>query len=353
MGIYVLNGLNGVIDIVNEYASSIWTVQFYGQNDFQLVVPVGKKTMSDFQLGRLLVREEDITANGYKNVMIIEGLQMDFDADKGWMLTATGRGLKSILARRIVWGQATMSGKVETSIRSIITDNVISPSLTNRTIDDFVLDSAKNFPEEADIQLFGENIAEWLESVCMEYGYGWDVEIINSKYTFKLYKGTDRSYNQSSVPPVVFSPDFDNLLSSQYKFNRADYKNAALVGGEGEGTSKTTVSVGGAQGLSRYEAYIDGSSVSSNGEIITLATYKELLKTYGREQLTHTSYEANFSGSIDSHGMFEINSDYFLGDIVEVDNGIGVTATARISEIIYAEDTNGTSTVPTFTEWEV
>ena len=353
MGIYVLDGLNGVIDIVNDYASNIWTVQFYDMNDFQIVVPVGKNTLVDFQIGRLLVREEDVTSNGYKNVMIVESLQMDYDVDKGWMLTASGRGLKSLLARRIVWGQATLSGKVETSIRTIITDNVISPSLSNRTISDFILGASNNFPEEADIQLFGENIAEWLGSVCKEYGYGWDVEIVNSKYVFKLYKGKDRSYNQSTVPPVVFSPDFDNLLTSQYKLNRADYKNAALVGGEGEGTSKTTVSVGGAQGLSRYEAYIDGSSVSSNGEIITIDTYKELLKTYGREQLTHTSYEANFSGSIDPHGMYEINNDYFLGDIIEVDNGIGITATARISEIIYAEDTNGTTVVPTFTEWEV
>lgn len=353
MGVYVLNGLNGVIDVINNYESCIWNVQFWGQNDFQLIAPVQGINLSSLELGRLLCREEDVTATGYKNVMIIESITINFDADKGWTLTVSGKGLKSILARRIVWGQTTMSGTVEDAIRQIITENIISPSISNRAIADFVLGAAQSFPETSDIQLFGENIAEWLEQVCESFGYGWDVEIINSKYTFKLYKGTDRTAAQNVNSPVVFSPDFDNLLTSEYSYNKAEFKNAALVGGEGEGTSQRCASVGGAAGLKRYEAYVDGSSVSSNGEIITPEQYIELLKSYGREQLTASRYDAKFSATIDPNGMFKINQDFFLGDLVNVNNGVGISATTRITEIIYSTDVNGISVVPTFTEMEV
>jgi hypothetical protein len=353
MGVYILDGLNGAVDLVNNYESIIWTVQYYGLNDFQIVVPMDANTLQNFQLGRLLAREEDARANGYTNVMMVEKITITSDIDKGWMMTVTGSGLKSILKRRIIWEQITSSGTVENIIRKVLKDNVTEPDDANRTITDFVLGSAIGFTETTDIQLFGENIGEWLPTICESFGFGWDVEIVNSKYRFKLYKGTDRTYNQSVVAPVVFSPEFDNLLTSEYTYNKADYKNAALIGGEGEGTSQRTASIGTASGMNRYELYVDGSSVSSNGEIITEEQYEELLKSYGREQLTEASYDATFSGDIEPNGLYKINQDYFLGDLVEVENGVGVSATTRITEIIYASDSNGESVVPTFSEMEV
>lgn len=353
MDIYVIDGLNGVVDLISTYESMIWTVQYFSKNEFQLILAADSDVINALQVGRYLCRADDATADSFKNVMIIENIKLDFDSEKGWILTVTGNGLKSILGRRVVWQQTTMTGTVENAIRQVINDNVISPSNTARSIANFQLDAAQGYADTADIQLFGENIADWIETTCQTYGYGWDVIIQNSKYVFQLYKGTDRSFDQSDVPPVVFSPEYDNLLSSSYSYNQTDYKNAALIGGEGEGTSKRTATIGTAAGLDRYEAYIDGSSVSSNGEIITVEQYTALLENYGQEQLTDTAFNEKFSGNIDPNGMYKLNQDYFLGDVVQIDNENGISATTRIIEIIYAIDENGASVVPTFTEWEV
>ena len=354
MDIFVLNGLNGVADIISSYQSCIWNVQYFGQNDFQLVVNASTQNVNMLKPGAYLVRDEDITEDGFTNIMVIQNYQLDFDTEKGWLLTLTGKGLKNdLLKRRIVWSQTNLTGLAEVGIRQVITENVISPSDSNRQIDGLVLDELQGFTETIEIQLLGENIADWLEEICTTYEYGWDVYINNGQYVFKLYKGTDRTYDQSEVTPVVFSPEFDNLLSSSYKYDMGNYKNAALIGGEGEGTAQRTATIGTATGLSRYEAYIDGGSVSSNGEIITVETYTKMLQEYGQTQLDQTAYTESFSGEIDPAGLYEINQDYFLGDIVQIQNEKGIQATPRIIEIIYAEDENGSSVVPTFSKWEV
>ena len=349
--IYIMDGLKGITDFVEVYQSNIWNVQYFGQSDFQLITTATEENINKLAVGRYLVREEDMN-DGFQNVMVIEGQKLEYDSDIGWMLTVTGRGLKSIVGRRIVWKQTTMSGTFERAVRQIINDNIINPEDAKRRITNFTMEAEKGYTDTADVQLLGENIADWLASSCESYGYGWDVYIKDGRYVFRLYKGEDRSYNQDVNTPVVFSEEYDNLLQSNYTHDREGYVNAALIGGEGEGVNKRTATIGDTEDLGRYERYIDGSSVSSNGAIITVEQYMKLLEDYGKDQLKATDV-TKFSGEILPDGIFKINEDYFLGDIVQIDTKRGITATPRIIEIIYAEDTNGFSVVPTFSEWEV
>ena len=187
MDIYVLNGLNGVADLISTFQSAIWNVQYFGQNDFQLVVNASTPNVSMLQPGAYLVRDEDITEDGFTNVMVIQNYQLDFDTEKGWLLTLTGKGLKNdLLKRRVVWSQTNLTGLAEVGIRQVITDNIISPTDSDRAIANFTLDELQGFTDTIDIQLLGENIATWLEEICTTYGYGWDVYIKNGKYVFKL-----------------------------------------------------------------------------------------------------------------------------------------------------------------------
>lgn len=350
MDIYVLDGLNGVKDILENFKSSIWDVQYNGTNDFQLIAPATEKNLSLLTYGAYLVREEDVSENGFQNVMVCENIQIDISFEEGWLVTVSGRGLKSILERRIVWGQKNISGRAESSIRSLVTSEVISPSIAARAIPNFILGTDKGLQKTLETQLFGENLAEWIQEACQLLGYGWDVSISSGKYVFQIYEGTNRSTGASRV---IFSPTFDNLLSSSYQNNREAFQNAALIGGEGEGTAKRTADVGTASGLDRFEAYVDGSSVSSNGEIITEETYINMLKGYGETQLSQKRFSEKFEGEVEPAGIFKLNEDYFLGDLVLVENELGITAVSRINEIILAEDENGSSVVPTFSEWEV
>lgn len=353
MIVYVIGSDRKIFDLVDVFESLIWNVQFWDKCDFEMTVPATAENIDLLQVGRALVREVDVSDAGYKNVMVIESRNLSFDADTGWLLKITGGGLKKIIGQRIVWAQTNLTGTVEAGIRQVITENAISPTLSARQIPNLILAPAAGITDTFDVQLFGDNIADWLTTICPMYGIGWDIYISAAgTYVFELKKGTDRSYDQTAVPYVVFSPEYDNLLSSSYSYSKADYKNAALVGGEGEGTDQRTATVGTATGLDRFETYIDGGSVSSNGEIITLEQYIKLLESYGQEQLVGTAFNEKFEGEIDPYGLFVLGRDFFLGDIVQIVNDHGLRAKTRVVEIIYSEDRDGSAYIPTFTEWE-
>lgn len=343
--------LTGITDVIDVFESVIWNMQFYGPGDLELVVPATEKNLSILKEGVFLVRDEDVHPDGFDNVMRIEGINLSFKVEEGWVLTVTGKSLKHMTSQRVIWSQTNLSGSVEMGIRQVLTENIINPADPARAIPNFILEDANGFPETFEAQLLGENIAEWLEETCKSFGYGWDVTIRNGKYVFSLKKGEDRTTNQNVNVPVVFSPEYDNLITSDYSYDLGEFKNAALVGGEGEGANQRTASVGTASGLDRYEAFIDGSSVSSNGEIITPEQYIALLENYGQEQLNQTFTVEKTEGSVIPNGMYVLNEDYFLGDLVSIKNGF-IEAQTRVIEIIYSEDENGWALTPTFSSWE-
>lgn len=353
MDIYVLDEKAEIIDIVDVFQSVIWTVQYYSQGDFELIVPATKKNIDLMQKDRLLCRDKDITKDTFKNVMVIEDIKIESDWEEGDKLTVSGKSLKSIVGRRVVWKQTNLTGNLEAGIRYVLNENVIDPEEESRKIANVELDEVAGITDTIDAQLLGDNIAEWIESICSTHEIGWDMYVRSKKYIFRLYKGTDRTYNQTEVPAVVFSDEYDNLLESIYTYERGDYKNAALIGGEGEGVNQRTTTIGEATGLQRYETYIDGSSVSSNGAIITEEQYYKLLQDYGKEQLNEVSDTESFEGNVVSDGNYKLNQDYFLGDLVQVKNEFGIEATPRIIEIIESEDEKGTAIVPKFSTWEV
>lgn len=353
MDIYVLDEKAEILDIVDVFQSVIWTVQYYSQGDFELIVPATKKNIDLMQKDRLLCRDKDITKDTFKNVMVIEDIKIESDWEEGDKLTVSGKSLKSIVGRRVVWKQTNLTGNLEAGIRYVLNENVIDPEKESRKIANVELDEVAGITDTIDAQLLGNNIAEWIESICSTHEIGWDMYVRSKKYIFRLYKGTDRTYNQTEVPAVVFSDEYDNLLESIYTYERGDYKNAALIGGEGEGVNQRTTTIGEATGLQRYETYIDGSSVSSNGAIITEEQYYKLLQDYGKEQLNEVSDTESFEGNVVSDGNYKLNQDYFLGDLVQVKNEFGIEATPRIIEIIESEDEKGTAIVPKFSTWEV
>ena len=177
----------------------------------------------------------------------------------------------------------------------------------------------------------------------------------NGKMLIELYKGENRSYSQTKNPYVTFSPDFDNLLSTDYQFDKRNYKNVALVAGEGEGLDRKTVAVGTASGLDRYELYVDSRNSSSNDGEITETEYNNILVEEGNEVLKEDGniITENIEGQIEPLGNYVFNVDYFLGDVVEVVNEYGIETTPRIIEVIESEDETGSTTIPTFSTWEV
>ena len=90
-------------------------------------------------------------------------------------------------------------------------------------------------------QITGDNLLEVVQELCKTYGYGFKITMNDSGLLeFVLYKGVDRSYKQNENPYIVFSSEFDNLINTEYEYDKTNHRNVALIGGEGEGKTENT-----------------------------------------------------------------------------------------------------------------
>lgn len=348
MLIYVLDTNLTRVGVIDVMSSIIWTNRYYTYGDFELYISATPENLALLRENYYLIRD------GYEtNAMIIKKIEITTDVETGNYITVTGQCLKSILYQRIIWNMTSLSGKVESCISRLLTENAINPEITDRKINNLVNANTLTTAYSMTAQYTGKNLGETIAEICQNYGIGWDIQLNLDKkqFNFVLYKGTDRSYDQSIIPPVVFSNEFENLLRTTYTFDTTNYKNVAKVAGEGEGINRRVVTVGSASGLNRYEEYVDAKDVNSNNGQITDAEYNKQLIERGNEKLAELDYTENFEGEVETNYTYKFDQDYFIGDIVEVVNEYGIAASTRILEVIQCEDESGIYTIPTFSNY--
>lgn len=200
-------------------------------------------------------------------------------------------------------------------------------------------------PPQISVQLYGENLGEWCETIASEYGLGWGISLYENIMYFVFVVGTDRHTT------VEFSPELDNLKNAEYARDLSIYRNAGLATGEGEGYQQTVEDIGTASGAARYEEYI--ATGLTKAETTSDATYKKQVKQAGKSEITKLKKHETIEGEIDTDGVYKIGQDFNLGDIVAVKLSQGITATTRLTEILYSDEADGTKVTGTFEEWEV
>ena len=354
--IYVLNQnfeLQGVID---DYVSIIWRPSYSEVGDFEIYLGVNDKAIALLQRNYYVVRSSDITVENdvvsYEKVMVIKNIQITTDIENGNYLTVTGRELKYLLHQRIVWKQTNLTGKAENAIRRLVNENAIAPTDNKRIIPNLTLGALAGLTDTIDKQVTGEYLDEAINEICTTYNYGWDIVVINSTMVLIIYSGTDRSYNQSERPYVVFSNNFENLYNTNYQLSTESYANTTLIGGEGEGSQRIYTTVNNSvSGLERYETFTDARDVSQNkgtDDEIDTTTYLNMLAERGRENLASLAYTEGFSGEVLSDVAFKYGEDFFIGDIVTVINEYGIQKNVRVLSAIESEDSTGVKLLPQF-----
>lgn len=345
MEFYVVNGNLDVVGIVDSYASAIWTERYCESGDFELYLPATSEMLSLLQKHCFLVRMDDP-----EKAMVIESVKVSTSAENGNYLTVTGRSLSSILSRRIVWTQTTYAGELEKAVRRIVSDSFINPDLSLRAVSQMALGTEGGFSEEVKAQFSGESVEEAIQALCNPYklGYRLKMDLANKRFLFELYEGEDRSFDQSDNPYVVFSNDFENLLSTNYSNSDEKFKNVAKVLGEGQGVARQSTIVGSATGLERYETFVNASGQSANEGELDENTYASLLAQKGAEQLAKLSTTEKIDSEVVPNHTFVLNRDYFLGDVVEVVNEYGIEMTPRVVEVIESQSASGYTCIPTF-----
>lgn len=349
MQFYLLDTELNIIKVIDTFKSVIWTTRYYASGDFELYIPATQEMIDLFKRDYYVVRDDDTT-----QAMIIQNIQITTDVEEGNYLIITGKSLKSILGRRIVWRQTIINGRVESGIRTLVNKNAINPDEPERKIDNLILGAELGLADKMKSQYTGNNLEETIQGICKTYKLGYDVmlDLEKKQFIFILYKGADRSYNQTANPYVVFSNDYENLLRTNYVTNSENYKNVAKIAGEGEGNARKTTSVGTASGLNRYEIFVDARDLSTNEGEVDELTYLSLLGERGLAALAEATISEGMEGEVESNHTYKLNEDYFLGDVVEVVNEYGIAMTPRVIEVIESEDDTGHYTIPTFSTGE-
>lgn len=348
MDLYVLTPEYQLIDIIDNYCSIIWTRRFRDVGDFELYVPATSHYIEILKADNVIIRNDD------DMICIIEKIVLSTSEESGNYLTVTGRSVESLLERRIVWGQTILSGTAENAIRKLITDNAFSPEIDGRRIPNFLLGPSNNFTETINMQMTGDNLLEAVKEICTTYNYGFKITLdkLTNVIVFNIYKGTDRSTGQNSVPFVMFSPSYDNLISTEYVYDKSKLKNVAYVAGEGEGKNRKSQTIGTAKWLDRYELFVDAKNISSNDGEISEEEYNLQLCEKGKEALGDKNETTAFSGQIVSTELYIYKTHFFVGDFVQIESNYGISAKAQILEIVECEDENGYSCLPTLSTGE-
>lgn len=326
MNLLVLDKNLKVVAILDSYNSLIWTDRFQEAGDFEICRPMERSILDYLKKDYYLWRKDS------EHVMIIEKILIESDAEDGDRLTVTGRSLESILDRRVIWGLKSLSGSFQDAVEELLNDCIISPSKPERKIDNFIFEKSTDpaiTQLKIEVQYTGDNLYDVIVALCKERGIGFKITLNSlNQFVFKLYAGADRSYGQFENPYVIFSPNFDNIIDSNYLEEKSSLKNVTLVGGEGEGAERRYTAVGNTSGLERRELFTDARDVSSDCD----------------EPLTESFDFAQYAGQVfDNASKTFVSHTYFNSAMVNVSDYAGRTISITIPKY-----TNADGSVPKY-----
>lgn len=342
MELYIFDRALNFKGIIDNFTSLRWVRRYSKTGEFELHCALAAESLSLLQRESIIYKKDDVEA-GY-----IEYRNLKQDHDGKEILVVKGKFLTGYLNRRIIWGTEILNTTAEIAMRELVNKNAISPTDVNRVVSNLMLGTLNNFSSNVNYQVSYKNLAEELENLSnvSDLGHRVNFDITNRKLIFDVYKGLDRSVNQSDNPRAIFSKEFENVLEQEYVDSLNNYKNVCLVGGIGEGTARKFVTIGNSIGLDRFEVFNDqkglSNTIDDNGTTTTMADtdYNNLLINEGNKTLAETKEVQTFDSKINLNSNLKYKTDFDLGDIVTcVSKKWDLILDTRITEIeeIYEE----------------
>lgn len=373
MELKIFNRNLELIGIIDNFTSLIWTRKYFKPGEFHLVAPLTVDTINLLKRENIIYKGSGDTEAGY-----IETVNISLNTSGEEIMTIHGKFITNYLERRIVWGNDNVNSTSEVAMRSLIDKNAITCP-TERIIPNLKLGALKGYTETVKKSVSDKNLIEAVQEIAetSQLGYKNTLDYINKKILFEVYKGVDRTVNQSLIAPCIFSRDFENILEQEYTDSLNNFRNVTLVAGAGEGAARKRTSVGFATGLDRFELFTDARDISDKktismpkidedtGEYVvdeegntvyedtevemSDSEYLPLLKQRGNEKLAECEEIKTFESKINTKGNNIYKVDYDLGDIVTVmDKKWGLTIDTRITEIEEVYESGKVEINPTF-----
>lgn len=329
---------------INHFTSLIWPDKFNGYATFELNAPVTPEN-------KVLLKKDNILWCGGDNACKIEIIYSDTNENGEKIFKVKGRTLELILTTRIIWGTYNCVGKhSSTAMYEIVNNQCVNPLDSYRKIPFLECANDEQLGKIISFQKTGGEVYDAIESIAKDSDLGFDIlfKPKEKKLVFKVTEGIDRtiatqSNNGSKL--VIFSTEFDDILSSSYYTNNQDVKTLAYVAGAGEGDERRHIISGNAatKGFSRKELYVDARDIqklitNEDGTTTEIVDddYNDLLNDRGTEKLAVCDLVESFEAKMRVVGdiQYIYGIDYFKGDKVIVqDEELGIQVIAKIAEV--------------------
>jgi hypothetical protein len=370
MDIFILDEEIRPIDVVDEYISLTWTERWDEMGDFELI------TLSTPSNKRRFFPDVQICIPQSRHVMVVESVEETMDVDNGSVLKIKGRDLLCVAEKRLAVSKNPITGEILPSwnhsgwspkdlilrkfsavcFESTIDADDDIPFLQDPELEESLY-PADTIPEPAPGGIEWAQKPMTLYAAMKEISDAYDLGFrlyrnpSESKLYFNVSVGSDRTSVQTIVPPVIFSQDMANLIDTTEFIDYSKHYNVVHViyfhkdAFDNDVTTSVLVSAAEiALSTGGFHRKVKLLSITQIPEEIV--DIEEYLTQLGNEELTKSRPIDVYDGEVAKNATYVYETDYYLGDILEVRGNSGGTAYMRVVEQIFKSDSTGDSAYP-------
>lgn len=354
MEFYTLDSLTRREYIIGRFESFIWSERFSSYGDFELVIPSTPDNRQKLAVGTMLACSESFF------IMTVTTIE-DQDTDDGQsMLKVTGVSLEQQLEDRIAAAALTdtvtnpkwiLTGTPADICRQIYREICYDGALNVQDIFPLITptyttgDTNPEPPDVITVELELQSVYAAIKTLADRWSLGFRMarnEFADPVY-FDIYTGNDRTSRQTDFPPVIFSPELENLKNTTQLKSSANYKNCAYVfSPEGFELVYPDDIAADSTGFDRHVLMINMTDIEVGDPDASL---KMIYKGY--EELEKYRPVVAFDGEISQTSQYVYGIDYVLGDLVELRNADNYLTYMRVTEQIFVSDAEGDRMYPT------
>jgi hypothetical protein len=392
MQLFTMDKTFNRLDVIEEFYSVIWTERFYGDGEFEVIVPLNAELINKLKAGTFLMIEDSTEPMIIETFSIEEGkIKVVGISILSWLNNRFVR--TSVNQRRTSWKIAnqkpgeilwTIVKQMCTANSTIIGTNhmglgsaarekeLIIPGLKLGAQDK----SGKNVKKTA--VPFGP-VYDALRKVAEQYKVGMQITLKDSDLTlrFRSYKGTNRTSQQTANPIIRFSPIMDSLATINEIRSIAGFKtvvysyasNLEKVDSSDTGSLPDTwlqqdnspgiarrTQVGGYTGFDLRAKLVFVTDITLANDPTdpgpdSIATRKaevsDILDNRADKELKQNEYVRTVDGEVAPTNLFQYGKDYNLGDIIEVQGNTSLVDVSRVTEYIRTQTAEGEKSYPT------
>jgi hypothetical protein len=332
MELYIFNQNDRQLaGIIEAYEYLRWTRRYSRCGSFELKAIATDENLALLKIGNILWKNDDEEA-GLIEFVELTGSDREF-------IQISGRFATSFLARRIVWGTERLVGDLGAAIGQLVQKNLTNPNNASRKIAGIGYTPAV-LGVTVNTQTSYRNLMDAITSFCdaADVGIKTVFDPKTGLFTIVPYWG-----NESQA---VFSREYENIIEQVFTQSVMDYASFALVAGEGEGSDRAVVTVGGGDGEERYDLYVDARDLREED---FPNNYEDALAFRGQSKLADSAMAQAFDATVNQYGNLTYKTDFDIGSKIQaVSKRWGLSLNARITEIEESYDREGMSLNVTF-----